>query len=733
MDISKLNTQQQLAVTTTEGPVLVIAGAGTGKTSVLTTRIAYIISKLSIDPNRILAFTFTNKAAEEMKIRINKMIPHCNAQWIRTYHGTCLKILKEDIGRLGWTTDFSIIDEEDQISLVKNIIKDYKILTKVQAKKIVKCIGEIKLDDIIFANHTYYDLAQKFEVASEQDASVIVKVFEIYNQRLKASNQLDFSDLINFVHKLFKENEDIRRKWQDRFDYVLIDEFQDTNMKQFDIIKYIVGNHNNVFAVGDPNQTIYTWRGAYPEIFDDFYNTYKGTKVIKLAYNYRSARNILTAANELISNNATNFKNDLIPMVPTDADVRVFIGGWQEDEANFVCSTINDFVKKYHKRYDDIVILYRANYCTRLIEEKLIVHQIPYVIFGSVNFYARKEIKDLISYLKMLYKPDDISAMRIINVPRRAIGIDTVDKISSWANEHKVSFVEALNEIESVDIPSAAKTKVKAFLSDLTKLRAKIDQTTWDRAIDVIVKEIKYIEWLQQSETEIEDRQENIDALSKALGSFKLDHPNSTPIDFINEINLYTAAEKTKLSETPSVHLMTVHMAKGKEYDTVFLYNFNEGVIPSPNSLLMPGGLEEERRIAYVAMTRAKENLFITCTQDKFHSYNRFRSSAPSRFLKELSSYKDVYHNFKSTSNTDVEWYNSKLIKTGYYDQEPVDNSKIYTNTYKYKVGDVVVHTTFGSGIVVKVDGTMIDVIFKAPYGKKTLVASHRALKRVAS
>ncbi|XQP55911.1 MAG: ATP-dependent helicase [Mycoplasmoidaceae bacterium] len=731
MDLSKLNQNQKLAVTTTQGPVLVIAGAGTGKTSVLTHRIVYLISEVGVDPNRILAITFTNKAAEEMKERINKMIPHCSAQWIRTYHSACLKILKEDIDKLnlGWDSSFSVIDEDDQVTLVRQIIKDLNLTTSVKAKKFVKVIGQIKLDDVDFENESFYDLAQKFELPDERDVQIAKTIYQTYQKRLNAADQLDFSDLINFTHSLLAKREDVRKKWQNQFDYVLVDEFQDTNLKQFEIIKFLVTGQNNVFAVGDPNQTIYTWRGAYPEIFDDYVEHFKGTQIINLYLNYRSTANILHGANNLINNNHSNFRNDLSPMNPYRSDINVYIADYLDEEANFICSTIKSFINQ-GKKYSDILILYRANYCSKAIEEKLMQNQIPYFIFGSVNFYARKEIKDLISYLKMIYRPDDISAMRIINVPRRAIGIDSVNNISAWASKHNMSFVNALHTIEEVDtIPDSTKNKVRFFLQDIQYLKQMIEKNGKGSAIPTLIKELKYIEYLETSESEIEDRRENIDELNRALLEFFRNNPNGTIIDYINEINLYTAAEKTRLNHSECVHLMTVHMAKGKEYDTVIVYDFNEGVIPSPNSLIMPHGLEEERRIAYVAMTRAINNLIITCTRD--NGFSRFRNKAPSRFLKEIKNYQMAYRQTKKVSDKDLEWYDSREENKPFAPE--VDLSKIYTNKEKFKVGDVIVHTIFGSGIVTKVDGTMIDVIFKKPYGKKTIVATHNAIKRVVS
>lgn len=733
MDLSRLNDNQKKAVTTTQGPVLVIAGAGTGKTSVLTHRIAYLISELGVDANRILAFTFTNKAAEEMRERISRMIPQCNAQWIRTYHATCVKILKEDMDKLnlGWTNSFSIIDEDDQVSLVKQIMKDLNIQSKVQAKKFAKIIGIIKLHDISFDTYSYYELVDMFEVPEEMDVKSARVIYDTYQKRLKAADQLDFSDLINYVHLLLSTKEDIRKKWQQRFDYVLVDEFQDTNLKQFEIIKFLVTGQNNVFAVGDPNQTIYTWRGAYPEVFDDFKEHFKGTQVINLFLNYRSTPNILHGANNLINNNASNFRNDLMPMNMNKSDVNVYVGSYLDDEANFICSTINSFIKQ-GKKYSDMLILYRANYCSKSIEEKLIQNQIPYIIFGSVNFYARKEIKDLISYIKTIYKPDDVSAMRIINVPRRGIGIDSVNNISAWANQHGLTFVRALYQIEEVDtISDATKTKVKGFIEDIAYLKKIINENGIASIIPTLVKELKYIEYLETIETEIDERRENVDELSRAILDYVQKNPKSTVIDWINEINLYTSAEKTRIDTNFAVHLMTVHMAKGKEYDTVFIYDFNEGVIPSPSALIDQHGLEEERRIAYVAMTRAINNLIITCTRDTSFGRGRYRNYAPSRFLKEIKTYSMAYRNTRSISDRDLEWYDSKEVNAPFAPE--IDLSKIYTNKEHFKVGDVIVHTTFGSGVITKVDGKMIDVIFKKPYGKKTIVATHNAIKRVVS
>lgn len=732
MDLSDLNKNQLEAVQATQGPLLVIAGAGTGKTTVLTKRIAYLISELGINPNRILAFTFTNKAAEEMRDRINRIIPHSNARWIKTYHSTCLSILKEDIEQLnlGWTNQFSIIDDDDQVSLVKTIIKDHKVQTKVRAKKFVSIIGQIKLNDINFNEHSIYDLIKMFELPDQYEVVNVKTIYQKYQQRLQAGNQLDFSDLINFVHRLFTTNEAVRLKWKERFDYILIDEFQDTNLKQFEIIKCLANDQNNVFAVGDPNQTIYTWRGAYPEIFDDYFQHFKGTKVIKLDLNYRSTAEILKAANNLIVYNRNNFQNTLIPMNRLTSPVNVYIADYLEEEANFVCRTIVDFVKNYGKKYDDILILYRANYCSKSLEEKLIVNQIPYVIFGTVNFYQRKEIKDLVSYLKMIYHPDDMAAMRIINVPRRAIGIETVNEISAWAARHNKSFVNAIYEIEDVDVSDAAKAKVKKFLQLIDRLKLRVESEGFAKAISIIMEELQYKQYLEETETEVVDRLDNIKELEDGINVFLSKHPNGTIIDYLNEISLYTTAEKTRKINEPCVHVMTVHMAKGKEYDTVFVYNFDEGIIPSPSALLEKYGLEEERRIAYVAMTRAINNLIVTCTKDTPWSY-RGRAIAPSRFLEEIHYYNEAQSRTKKISDKDIDWYDSRM-KTHPFKPD-IDLSKVYTNTYQFKVGDIVVHTVFGSGVVTAVNGSLVDIVFKRPYGKKTIVASHNALKRVKS
>lgn len=731
IDLSRLNKSQHESVLATEGPVLVIAGAGTGKTSVLTTRIAYIIDHLGVDQNRILAFTFTNKAAEEMNYRIGKMLQGINLSWIGTYHATCLRILKHDIKHLGWDTGFSIVDEDDKLLIIKNIVKENDLmLNKITIKKIVQIVSLIKSNDINVKDNNISNLMELFEIKDVRTCHDIVFIYNNYNKWLKKINSLDFDDLINLTHKLLKNFAEVRTKWQKKFDYILIDEFQDTNLKQFEIINFLVNpEQKNVFAVGDPNQTIYTWRGAYPEIIEDFVETYGVKNVFKLYENYRSTKKILVAANNLIIKNRQKYRNDLIPHNPNEYDVNVYIGEYRDDESSYVAKEIKRLHDVEKLDYSKMTILYRANYVSRAIEESLISNEIPYIIYGSVQFYQRKEIKDLISYIKTIYQPDDVSLIRIINTPRRKISDDTVNAILKWANEKSVSFIEALKRVNEISsLTELVKVRINNFMSFINELSNKVKQLEFSKVIDCIMDEIKYVEYLQATEVNVSTRLENINELKKSIDQFCQSNIEPNPIDFLNKISLYSSFDSTKENPFDNVKLMTVHMAKGLEFDTTFIYSFNEGIFPNERSII-EGNLEEERRIAYVAITRAINRLYITATKDSESSSYSYTNYQPSRFINEIhwNNLKQVKKEIKSLNNRDLGWFDSKKPKPFLQDKD------IYTNTEKFHVGDIVVHTTFGSGVVIGLKDCMVDIMFKAPYGKKTILSTHFSLKRLVS
>ncbi len=708
LDLSSLNPQQKKAVTIVAGPVLVIAGAGTGKTHVITSRIAYLINECAIAPQRILAITFTKKAAEEMENRVKKNIDAKDLKWICTYHGLCYRILKIEINRLGWNQNFNVIDVDEQLTIIKNIVKSENVTlpSSLKPRNVLAKIKHIK--KIINGINDFQDVDYSFGgVYDEQFVKILKKIITSYNDYLKKNNYLDFDDLINFVYFLLKDHQNLRLKWQEKFDYILVDEFQDTDYKQFMIIKYLTNpNHNNIFVVGDQNQTIYTWRGAYAKIFDEFENWQKKYNKISLSINYRSTKKILTAANSLISHNGEKFGTLLRPTNKNNFDVECFIGNDINEEANYVIDKINQLHTHDGLPYNKIMVLYRLNRSSRAIEDCLIKNHLPYVIYGGFQFYQRAEIKDLIAYLRAIYTNDELSYLRIINVPKRRIGDETIEKINQWANKNHLTFIEALNKIDQVEIINESlKGKIKLFLQTITSLRKKIEAKPPQQVIKTIVDEIKYFSYLKEEYREYDERYENIEELQEAITDFfKKEKGNF--IDFLNEINLYMSSPKE--NKTQGIKLMTIHFAKGKESDSVFIFDFNNGTIPHSGNFI-DDDEEEERRIAYVGITRAINHLYLTCS-----SYNE------SPYLNEIGE-----KNYKIITST-----NSNLsAKTDDFSVQ-----KMYHKTFpQFKIGDIIFHDFFGQGTIVDKKKSDIVVQFKSPYGKQTLKSNHKAIKKLVN
>lgn len=727
MDFKSLNLNQKKAVETIKGPVLVIAGAGTGKTHVLTQRIANLVSNHFVNPSRILAITFSNKATEEMKNRLNNSFPGIAFNWVNTYHALCLKILKQEIEVLGYKKDFVIVDGEDQLNIIKKVIENHNLSLPLflSPRKILEIIELIKLTDIDISKG-YGELYNKTNIVDANQIDLILKVNCYYLDYLKKNNMLDFNDLINFTCQIFERYPDIVKKWQNKFDYVLVDEFQDTNYKQFLIIKWLTNEQtNNIFAVGDPCQTIYTWIGAYSKIFDDFVAWQKQYQLVNLEKNYRSTQKIINAANSLIACNHETFENPLVAVNQHNYDVKCFVGHSYDDESSFVVKTIIE-LNKAGTKYSDIAVLYRANFSSRKIEETLIVNQIPYIVYGDVPFYQRMEIKDLLSYFKAIFRFDDLSLMRIINVPKRAIGDETVNKIQEWAKKDDLTFYLALTNYEKINqLSKSAKTKISSFLGLLHDIKKEIDQTTHDKWIDVVIQKTQYKKYLESFGEDFENRWDNIMELKNSLSVYFAKNPKASVLDWINELSLLTSNDKMKISKVPSVQLMTIHAAKGKEYNTVFLVNFNENYLPSSKSIVAGvEAIKEERRIAYVGMTRAIDHLYITCSNLSFGR----NEIVPSRFLDEIGkkNYQRVFREYKSAYRSNDDFFDSKNNSFG--ENKVVNN---FTNTYKFNVGDIVIHTAFGMGTIIDKNGDLLDILFKKPFGRKTIIATHKALKWV--
>lgn len=713
-DLSTLNPQQKKAVTTIAGPVLVVAGAGTGKTHVITTRIAYLINECGISTQKILAITFTKKAAEEMENRVKKNVNANDLKWICTYHGLCYRILKNEINRFGWEQKFDVIDVEDQKTIIKNILKNETIAlpSSLKPQNILAKIKFIKkkINGINDDNDQIIDCSFSSGY-DEQFVKTFKKIFTSYNNYLKKNHYLDFDDLINFTYFLLKDHQDIRLKWQEHFDYILVDEFQDTDYKQFMIIKYLTNpNHNNIFVVGDQNQTIYSWRGAYAKIFDEFENWQKKYSKINLSINYRSTKKILTVANVLISHNEEKFGTLLLPTNKNNFDVECFVGIDINDEANYIIKKIKQLHNYDNLPYNKIMILYRLNRSSRAIEDSLIKNNIPYTIYGGFQFYQRTEIKDLIAYLRAIYFHDELSYLRIINVPKRRIGDESIEKINRWAKNNELTFVEALTKIDQVEtINKVIKEKIKSFLQTIVSLQKKIETNPPQQAIKIIIDEINYFTYLKQEYRESDDRYENVEELQKAITEF-FNEGKGNFIDFLNEINLYMSSPKE--NKMQSVKLMTIHFAKGKESDCVFIFDFNNGTIPHlhnySSSSFIDDDDEEERRIAYVGITRAINHLYFTCS-----------SFSESSYLNEIGE-----KNYKIVMLENDSNFSKKI--------GDFSSQKMYHKTFpQFEIGEEIFHDVFGQGTVINKKGLKIIVKFKPPYGKQTLMGNHKAIKKL--
>ena len=734
LSLQNLNDKQLEAVKTTEGPVLVVAGAGSGKTKVLATRIAYLIDGIGCPDRNILAITFTNLACREMKSRVFSILNRpCNAQ-ILTYHGLCLRILREDISIYGMDKNFNIIDDEEQSEIIKQIYQDWRLRDEFGKRCKIKmmvdfiraiqsscnCIERTFWDKNIDIPDQVNDLIKR-HILHNGDDKYIKSIYLEYIKRKFKGNLLDYNDLITGAYKLLKYNPEIAKKWQQRFQYILVDEFQDTDYFQFQILQMLINSQENVFCVGDPDQTIYEWRGAYAEIFNDFLARFQNTKQIILDKNYRSTQNILDVANSLIKHNEKRIDKTLIAHNANGEKPIYYEGDSKNEEGRFVVNTIKELVKKGYA-YKDIAILYRANFLSRFIEQALLYANIPYCIYGGVKFYQRKEIKDVLAYIRLIENPDDeLAIKRVINTPNRKIGDVTIDKIANYAFNKNISFAEALKTSSSSD-PNVTwdKENVRSFVTLINSFKTLVKDLPLAEGIKKILEVIKYRDYLKTYDLNEETaRWQNIEELLTSITQYSLDDEHPSYSSFLQSISLYTdtTSDDFKNKDENAVSLMTIHFAKGTEYKVVFIVGMYEGTFPNNRC----EGNEEERRIAFVGFTRAKEHLYL-CSS---HGVSFNGSDEPSSFISEInpSSIEKKKSSLSSNSNADLSWFDS---------QKPQRFDNQYNNfSIDFKVGDTIVHTVFGMGQIVEVDGDYIVVVFKKPYGKKTLNAHHKAIKRV--
>jgi DNA helicase-2/ATP-dependent DNA helicase PcrA len=634
--VQSLNPPQREAVQATDGPLLIMAGAGSGKTRVLTHRIAYLIEKKRVAPWSILAITFTNKAAREMSDRVGSLVgPSGRDIWVSTFHSMCVRILRKDIERIGYSSNFTILDSSDQLSVIRNCMKDLKIDTKKVEPKAVQAT-------ISSAKNELISVKRYGEKAGDYYEEIVEKVYSMYQKRLKGNNSLDFDDLIMKTIELFKEMPEVLEFYQNKFRYIHVDEYQDTNRAQYMLCRMLADKHHNICVVGDSDQSIYRWRGADITNILNFEGDYPEAKTIMLEQNYRSTSNILDAANAVIALNSGRKPKNLWTSQGPGDPIRLYQADSEHDEGYFVTGEIIRN-KSRGRKFGDHAILYRTNAQSRVIEETLIKSDIPYQIVGGIKFYDRKEIKDLLAYLRLISNPDDdISLTRIINVPKRGIGDTTVGKLEEEAARRGVSIYRVLSDLGDLDINSRTRSLLADFFELVYNLTAMVDYLTVTELTEKVLELSQYKLELQRENTlESKARIENIDEFLSVTQDFEERNEDKSLVSFLTDLALIADIdsmgkdEEEKGQPEDAVVLMTMHSAKGLEFPIVFIIGMEETVFPHSRALTDNEELEEERRLAYVGITRAEEKLYLTCARMRT-LFGRTNMNMPSRFLQEI-------------------------------------------------------------------------------------------------
>ena len=762
--IQGLNNKQKEAVLATEGPCLVIAGAGSGKTKVLTHKIAYDIAN-GVKPWNILAITFTNKAANEMKERIEKLIgDDAKDVWMGTYHSICVRILRRYIDRIGYKSDFVIFDTSDQRTLVKECLKTLKVDDKLFTDRAV--LSEISNGK----NEMLEPKAYSVKYAGDFRKEKIAEIYELYQSKLRENNAIDFDDIINFTIKILTENPDVLEYYTEKFQYILVDEYQDTNKAQFTLVSLFASRYGNITAVGDNDQGIYSFRGADITNILNFERDFPGTKIIKLEQNYRCTGNILKAANAVIKHNENKYEKNLWTENDEGQIPCIYCGEDEYDEGRYIVEQINHLRTEEYYKYSDFTVLYRMNAQSRAIEDILMREQIPYKVIGGLKFYERKEIKDIIAYLRLIHNTaDNLSLRRIINEPKRGIGKTSLDKIQEISDKTGISMYEIIKNAQEYEL-NRVYLSSRDFINQIEELRNKKDELKISDLIKETLKSTGYTKALEQENSvEAETRIENLEEFLTVAIEFEEQSADNTLAEFLENITLSSDIDNLEDQED-SVTLMTLHSAKGLEFPVVFLVGMEEGIFPGYKSIGEPKELEEERRLFYVGITRAKQYLYLTCAKHRTifgsTSYNQV-----SRFVKEipeelLEGYAEVVE--RNTSNNDefkdfgyrwsygkgqtVKTYKIdepevKSVASSISDTKPKNNFQFRTaesflNTIKnkdegidlskYQVGQRVYHKKFGEGVITKLekedDDIKVDLEFDK-VGHKRLMAKFAGLE----
>jgi DNA helicase-2/ATP-dependent DNA helicase PcrA len=733
--IEGLNPQQKEAVLHTEGPILVLAGAGSGKTRVITHRIAYLIQEKGVAPWSILSLTFTNKAAREMRDRIEALIgARVLDIWSGTFHSCCVRILRREIERIGFNRDFVIYDTGDQETLIKDCLQRLGYNDRnFPPKQVLAYIGRAK-DELISPEAYSINAASDFRMRKISD------IYTLYQKKLKANNALDFDDILLHTLNIFDKNPDVLAYYQDKFKYILVDEYQDTNTAQYMLVSMLAKKHRNICVVGDDDQSIYGWRGANMQNILDFEKHFHGCRVIKLEQNYRSTERILDAANNVIKNNYGRKPKLLWTKNLTGEPVYVYKAFDERDEADFTAGMVRNAVARGDNNYGDFAVLYRINAQSRVFEDSFMKMGIPYRIIGAHKFYDRKEIKDIIAYLRVVNNPhDDISLKRIVNVPRRGIGKVTLDRAEQLAYDNGVSIYSILLEASKLSELTRASAKIKSFTDMLVKLRSLAEYLDLTELIKSVIDQSGIIKELEQEDTiEAKTRIENIREFQSVVLDFVRNSEEEDPglNDFLAHVSLIADVD-TMADEQDRVVLMTMHSAKGLEFPIVFLAGMEEGVFPSYRSIGEEREMEEERRLCYVGITRAREKLFLTFTKSRtlfgnttYNRQSRFIDEIPEDLLKYISENSDLI-------KSDVRKSVTNQISADEWKQRTASFIKAAElNTDELVAGTRVLHKKFGAGTITAREPEGSDFKLEIDFdqfGMKRLLASYAKLKSAPS
>ncbi len=762
--LEELNNKQKEAVENTEGPVLVIAGAGSGKTKVLTHKIAFLIQEKQVKPWNILAITFTNKAANEMKQRVENLLSDSsNDIWMGTFHSICVRILRRYIDRIGFDSSFIIFDTSDQRTLVKDCLKELKVDDKLFTDRAV-------LSEISNAkNEMLEPKAYSVKYANDFRKETIGKVYELYQKRLRENNAIDFDDIINYTIKILTENQDVLEYYTEKFKYVLVDEYQDTNKAQFMLISILASKYGNITVVGDNDQGIYSFRGADISNILNFERDFPGTKIIKLEQNYRCTGNILKAANAVIKHNETKYDKKLWTENNEGNIPCIYSGDDEYDEASYIINQIRLLKTEEYFKFSDFAVLYRMNSQSRAIEDILRREDIPYKIIGGLKFYERKEIKDIIAYLRLIFNPsDNMSLKRIINEPKRGIGKTSLDNIAKISEETGNSMYDIIKNAEKYGL-NRVYLNSREFIEAIEELRSKKDNMLISDLIKETLKKTGYTKALELENTvEAETRIQNLDEFLTVAIEFEEESADNTLAEFLEGITLSSDVDNLE-DEEESVTLMTLHSAKGLEFPVVFLGGMEEGIFPGYKSIGEPKELEEERRLFYVGITRAKQYLYLTCAKRRtifgstsYNSISRFVKEIPSELL---DGYEEIVNskNEETFNDSSYKWEYGKAsgskVKTYKIDNNASEIKNVASNTnnntnnfafrtaesflksfeskknvniQEYEAGQRVYHKKFGEGTINKVeqegDDLKVDICFDK-VGNKRLMAKFAGLQ----